>query len=57
MYEETIPIVQGAPPVGWDGKSPNNTDAQEGTYFYKYKATGINGDEVSGQGFLQLVRQ
>lgn len=45
MYEGT-----GTNPV-WDGK-----DAVEGTYFYKYKATGYTGNEVTGHGFVELIR-
>ena len=41
---------------GWDGRSSNGNDAEEGVYFYKYTATGINGSELSGHGFLTLVR-
>jgi gliding motility-associated-like protein len=41
---------------GWDGRSSNGNDAKEGVYFYKYTATGINGSELSGHGFLTLVR-
>ena len=41
---------------GWDGKSPNGNDAKEGVYFYKYNALGLNGQELSGHGFLTLVR-
>ena len=40
----------------WDGKTKAGADAGEGTYFYRYVATGVNGDEVEGHGFLQLVR-
>ena len=41
---------------GWDGKSANGNDAKEGVYFYKYNALGLNGQELSGHGFLTLVR-
>jgi gliding motility-associated-like protein len=41
---------------GWDGKTPNGTDAVDGTYFYKYTAKAINGEEFSGHGFLTLIR-
>ncbi len=56
VYDQSIPIVVPGQQVGWDGRSPNGTKANEGTYFYQYTATGINGDLVSGQGFVQLVR-
>ena len=42
--------------VGWDGKSPNGKNAEEGTYFYKYVATGIVGQKTEGHGFLELIR-
>jgi gliding motility-associated-like protein len=41
---------------GWDGKTPSGTDASDGTYFYKYTAKALNGEEFSGHGFLTLVR-
>lgn len=56
MYNQTLDLTTGIPQVGWDGKSPNGSDAEEGSYFYKYVATGINGDKVEGHGFIQLVR-
>ena len=39
----------------WDG-TLNGNQASEGTYFYKYTATGIDGSTVSGQGFFELIR-
>ena len=41
---------------GWDGKSFSGNEAEEGVYFYKYSAQGNNGTELSGHGFLTLVR-
>jgi gliding motility-associated-like protein len=41
---------------GWDGKTSDGSDATEGTYFYKYTAKAINGEEFSGHGFLTLIR-
>ena len=41
---------------GWDGKNLNGSDATEGTYFYKYEAKALNGEEFSGHGFLTLIR-
>jgi len=41
---------------GWDGKTPDGSDASDGTYFYKFKAKAINGEEFSGHGFLTLIR-
>ena len=44
-------------PFGWDGKSPTGADAQEGTYFFTYIVTGVDGESTKeGQGFVQLVR-
>ena len=42
--------------IGWDGTSPSGNEATEGVYFYKYNAVGINGQALSGHGFLTLVR-
>jgi gliding motility-associated-like protein len=41
----------------WNGKTPNGTLVGEGTYFYKYSATGpgINPEPVVGHGFVQVV--
>ena len=41
---------------GWDGKTPDGLEATEGTYFYKYQAKALNGEEYSGHGFLTLIR-
>ena len=40
----------------WDGKTSNGVDVTDGTYFYKYQAKGLNGDELSGHGFITLIR-
>jgi len=57
MYEKTIDLVANPNTQdGWNGLSPGGNEADEGTYFYKYKATGIKGDVIEGHGFLQLVR-
>lgn len=42
----------------WDGTTPNGTEAAEGTYFYKYVATGPGDgtNQTEGHGFVQLVR-
>jgi hypothetical protein len=40
----------------WDGKI-DGVMATEGIYFYTYLATGINGQEVTGHGFLHLVNK
>jgi len=40
----------------WDGKTSGGDEATDGTYFYKYQAKGLNGDELSGHGFITLIR-
>jgi trimeric autotransporter adhesin len=39
----------------WDG-TLNGDAASEGTYFFKYTVTGINGEVLNGQGFFELIR-
>lgn len=51
MFETT------SPNPAWNGKvNGNGADASEGVYFFRYKAVGVNGDEVEGHGFLHLIR-
>lgn len=50
MYEG-----DGANPA-WDGTSQAGQKAASGVYFYKYEATGVNGEMVDGHGFLHLER-
>ncbi len=42
--------------TGWNGKTTNGNDATDGTYFYKYSAQALNGENLSGHGFLMLLR-
>lgn len=56
MYEANQDITLPDTFVRWDGVAPNGSDAEEGTYFYRYVAKGIYGEAVEGHGFLQLVR-
>ena len=42
--------------TGWNGKTTKGDDATDGTYFYKYTAQAINGENLSGHGFLMLLR-
>lgn len=58
MYDESTDLTTVLFPqlVGWTGITPGGAAAEEGTYFYKYIVTGINGDTLEGHGFLQLVR-
>ncbi|MEY4605178.1 MAG: hypothetical protein RIT43_2470 [Bacteroidota bacterium] len=39
----------------WDGKI-SGKDADEGVYFYKYRAKGVNGKELTGHGNITLLR-
>ena len=55
VYDKTVDLTT-FPQAGWNGVTNLGIDATEGTYFYRYEATGINGDKVDGHGFLQLVR-
>lgn len=56
MYTSEQDLTQLGAFVGWNGKTPSGKDAEEGTYFYNYKATGIVGQVVEGHGFLELIR-
>jgi gliding motility-associated-like protein len=40
----------------WNGKTQNGVDVTDGTYFYKYQATALNGEKLTGHGFLTLIR-
>jgi gliding motility-associated-like protein len=40
----------------WSGLTSNVAEAGEGTYFYKYSVTSLNGIVYEGHGFLELVR-
>jgi gliding motility-associated-like protein len=40
----------------WDGKTDSGDEVTDGTYFYKYQAVGINGQDFQGHGFLTLIR-
>lgn len=51
MYESS------GPNPAWNGTTPNGAEANEGTYFYKYIVTGIDGEStLEGHGFLELIR-
>jgi gliding motility-associated-like protein len=56
VYDKILDLTAPIGPQGWDGKAQNGNEAKSGTYFYKYTAIGINGDELNGKGFVQLVR-
>lgn len=41
----------------WDGKTPNGTDANGGTYFFRYTIFAATEElNIEGQGFLELIR-
>lgn len=40
----------------WDGKTPEGMEANDGVYFYVYKATGAQKENFEGNGFLHLFR-
>jgi gliding motility-associated-like protein len=50
MYE-----ASGLNPA-WDGKTADGNNANEGTYFHKYRVEGYEGVFLEGHGFLQLIR-
>ena len=50
----SVDLINNNP--AWDGTIDGQL-ATEGTYFYTYVATGINGQEVKGHGFLQLANK
>lgn len=41
--------------ASWDGKI-DGVLAPDGVYFVQYTVRGVMGDEITGQGFLQLIR-
>jgi gliding motility-associated-like protein len=50
-----VAIIDGVA-GSWNGKTTNGDDATDGTYFYKYTAKALNGENLSGHGFLTLIR-
>ena len=57
MFETSIDLsIPFSTQVGWNGTTPSGIEAEEGTYFYTYVAKGVDGTEVDGHGFVQLVR-
>jgi PKD repeat protein len=51
MYETKDPIN-----FYWDGKTPEGSEAEDGVYFYKYKAKGLQNEKLEGNGFVHLIR-
>jgi gliding motility-associated-like protein len=57
MYSnESNPSLPGIS-AGWTGRTKGGSEANDGTYFYKYAATGVNGTIIEGHGFVQLIRE
>jgi trimeric autotransporter adhesin len=49
-------VFQSTPSnLGWDGLI-NGNEAAEGVYFFRYRATGINGIILEGHGNVTLIR-
>lgn len=40
----------------WNGTTKNGNEADDGVYFYRYRATGLSGDILEGQGNITLIR-
>ena len=40
----------------WNGTATNGTDLNEGVYFYKFNAIGVNGEVITGHGNITLIR-
>lgn len=49
-------VAEITTPLGvWDG-TINGNPADDGVYFFRYEATGLNGDVLTGHGNITLVR-
>ena len=51
IYEQTAAVPS------WNGRLANGTEANEGVYFFRYKATGLDGSILEGHGYMHLVRE
>lgn len=51
-YINTINTVDGT----WNGKTQDGKEASEGIYFYKYTATSVLNETISGHGTINLFR-
>jgi gliding motility-associated-like protein len=51
-------IYEGkGPNPAWDGTNQSDVEVEEGVYFYKYTAVGVNPEPVAeGHGFIHLIR-
>jgi gliding motility-associated-like protein len=55
-WGEVMLEVTGENPV-WNGMFDiESHDATEGVYFYVYKGKALNGEELSGHGFVEVIR-
>jgi gliding motility-associated-like protein len=41
---------------GWNGKTDDGKDVEDGVYFIKYKATDFNDKSIEGHTYFHLVR-
>ena len=41
----------------WNGKDKSGQLVVDGTYFYSYEAFGINDENFSGHGFVQVITE
>ncbi len=44
-----------SPAAAWDGRNLNGEIVSEGTYFYKFTAKLMTGEEIQQQGFVQVI--
>lgn len=44
-----------SPSAAWDGRNLNGEVVSEGTYFYKFTAKLMTGEEIEQQGFVQVI--
>jgi hypothetical protein len=42
--------------ASWNGESNSGIPADDGVYFYIFKAKGVQGELFDGHGFVQLIR-
>jgi gliding motility-associated-like protein len=40
----------------WNGETESGIPVSDGVYFYKYFVEGLNGQQLEGHGFLELIR-
>ncbi len=49
-------VEDSANPI-WNGKDKSGQLVADGTYFYSYEAVGINDENFSGHGFVQVITE